>query len=143
MSRGHRKEDVEKAYQIQSRAGAIGFAQYGAVGLGLASIGHHFWPSFRRQTLPFKAFLVTIVSVYGLCIRAENALQTYEQETRLHESALRREARMDLARRGLVATETEIAKWKTERTQILAAEAEARARARAGQPTAAAPVSSQ
>lgn len=47
MSRGHRKEDVEKAYQIQSRAGAIGFAQYGAVGLGLASIGHHFWPSFR------------------------------------------------------------------------------------------------
>lgn len=47
MNRGHRKEDVEKAYQIQSRAGAIGFAQYGAVGLGLASIGHHFWPSFR------------------------------------------------------------------------------------------------
>lgn len=49
MNRGHRKEDVEKAYQIQSRAGAIGFAQYGAVGLGLASIGHHFWPSFRYE----------------------------------------------------------------------------------------------
>lgn len=83
------------------------------------------------------------VSVFGLCIRAENALQTYEQEQRLHESALRREARMDLARRGLVATETEIAKWKTERTQTLAAEAEARSRARAGQPTTTAPASSQ
>ncbi|KAI0829438.1 hypothetical protein BC628DRAFT_1417161 [Trametes gibbosa] len=126
MNRGHRKEDVEKAYQIQAEAGAIGAAQYGAVGLGLAAIGHYSWPAFRRQTLPFKAFLVTIVSVYGLCIRAEKALQTHEHEQRVHENAIRREARFDLARRGLVATETEIAKWKLEhaaaRTQAAVAE---------------------
>ncbi|KAH9853783.1 hypothetical protein C2E23DRAFT_776662 [Lenzites betulinus] len=126
MNRGHRREDVEKAYEIQARAGAIGAAQYGAVGLGLAAIGHHSWPAFRRQTLPFKAFLVTIVSVYGLCIRAEKALQAHEHEQRVHENAIRREARFDLARRGLVATETEIAKWKAEqaaaRAQAAAAE---------------------
>ncbi|KAI0637796.1 hypothetical protein C8Q77DRAFT_1205919 [Trametes polyzona] len=129
----HRREDVEKAYEVQATAGAIGAAQYGAVGLGLAALGHHYWPAFRRQTLPFKAFLVTIVSVYGLCIRAENALQAHEAQQRLHENALRREARLDLARRGLVATETEIAKWKVENA---AARAQAEA---AEQHTSAAP----
>ena len=55
------------------------------------------------------------VTVYGLVVHAENALQTYEAEQRQVESALRREARLDLARRGLVATETEIEKWKAEK----------------------------
>ena len=61
------------------------------------------------------------VSVFGLCIHAENALQAHELEQRLRENTLRREARLDLARRGLVATETEIAKWKEERARAAAA----------------------
>ena len=52
-----------------------------------------------------------------MCIHAENALQKFELQQRLHENSIRREARIDLARRGLVATETEIAKWKEERTR--------------------------
>ena len=88
MNRDRRKEEVEKAYQIQVEAGLRGAAQYGAVGLGLAAIAHHSWPAFRcvrlpgcprarradppglcaltsacsgrRQTLPFKAWLVCI-----------------------------------------------------------------------------------
>ena len=61
------------------------------------------------------------VAVFGLCIHAENALQAHELEQRLKENSLRREARIDLARRGLVATETEIAKWKEERARAAAA----------------------
>ncbi|KAI0676852.1 hypothetical protein C8Q78DRAFT_1073622 [Trametes maxima] len=117
MDSRRRKEELDKAYQIQAAAAVRGAAQYGAVGLGLAAIGHRYWPNFRRQTLPFKAFLVTIVSVFGLCIHAENALQSHELERRLAENKVRREARIDLARRGMVATETEIEKWKVARAQ--------------------------
>ncbi|KAI9001185.1 hypothetical protein BD414DRAFT_473886 [Trametes punicea] len=128
MDRGRRKEEVEKAYQIQAKAGVRGALQYGAVGTGLAAIGHYAWPAFRRQTLPFKAFLVSIVSVFGLCIHAESALQAHELEQRLRENTIRREARLDLARRGLVATETEIAKWKREHFAREQAEEETRTR---------------
>lgn len=64
------------------------------------------------------------VSVFGLCLRAESALQQHELEQRLRENSIRREARIDLARRGLVATETEIAKWKAERARAEEAAAE-------------------
>ncbi|CDO74060.1 hypothetical protein BN946_scf185043.g110 [Trametes cinnabarina] len=151
MNRVRRQEEVDRAYEVQAKAAIRGAAQYGAVGLGLAAIGHYSWPAFRRQTLPFKAWLVTIVSVFGLCIHAENALQSHELEQRRRENTIRREARLDLARRGLVATETEIAKWKEEHFAQKQAEAEAEARARtessaaAEQPatTASAPASEQ
>jgi hypothetical protein len=47
-------------------------------------------------------------------IGADNALLTHEAERRLTEHAIRREARIDLARRGLIGTETEIVKWRAE-----------------------------
>ena len=47
MNSERRKADVERAYRIQAEAGIRGFAQYGAVGLGLAAIAHHQWPTFR------------------------------------------------------------------------------------------------
>ena len=59
--------------------------------------------------------------MFGLCIHAERALQSHELEQRLRENTLRREARIDLARRGLVPTETEIKKWKEERARAEAA----------------------
>jgi hypothetical protein len=43
----------------------------------------------------------------------------YEREMRVTETALRKEARIDLARRGIVGTETEIAKWKAERQRAI------------------------
>jgi len=46
---------------------------------------------------------------------AESALQQHETVRRREENTIRREARLDLARRGLVATETEIANWKVEK----------------------------
>jgi hypothetical protein len=59
------------------------------------------------------------VAVTGLVFEAESALMTYEREMRVTETALRKEARMDLARRGLIGTESEIAKWKAERQSAL------------------------
>ena len=46
---------------------------------------------------------------------AESALQRYENARRREGNVIRREARLDLARRGLIATETEIANWKAEK----------------------------
>jgi hypothetical protein len=92
--------------------------------------------SVRRQTLALKGFLVTIcqsrlsrltqdckskspnfnfvVTIYGLVSGADTALLSHEHQQRLVENDLRREARLDLARRGLVATESQIMEWKDE-----------------------------
>ncbi|KAH9938389.1 uncharacterized protein B0H18DRAFT_12958 [Fomitopsis serialis] len=115
MDRATRKEDVERAYELQAKAGLQGAARATLLGTGLAVLGHYTWPTFRRQTLPFKGFLVTIFTVFGLVVGAENALLAHEAERRQTEGKIRKEARIDLARRGLVATETEIAKWKAQR----------------------------
>ena len=59
--------------------------------------------------------MLRTVTMFGLVIGADNALLSHERDRRIAETALRREARIDLARRGLVGTETEISKWKEER----------------------------
>jgi hypothetical protein len=59
--------------------------------------------------------LFCLATVFGLVLGAENALLAYEADKRLTENAIRKQARLDLARRGLVATETEIRKWREER----------------------------
>lgn len=51
----------------------------------------------------------------GLVFGAEHALLQYEAQRRVEENNLRRQARLELARDGLMPTETEIAKWKSGR----------------------------
>lgn len=63
--------------------------------------------------------LLLVVTMAGLVIGADSALLTHEAARRQSEHAIRREARIDLARRGLIGTETEIAKWRAERTRQL------------------------
>lgn len=58
-----------------------------------------------------------IVTIFGLVFGAESALLTHETMRRREEAVIRREARLDLARQGLVGTETEIAKWREARKQ--------------------------
>ncbi|PFH52871.1 hypothetical protein AMATHDRAFT_79543 [Amanita thiersii Skay4041] len=114
-SRSRQRDDVERAYLIQARAATEGAAQAMAAGLGLTILGHYTWPLFRRQTLAFKAFLVSACAIAGLTFGAENALLAHEAQRRREENLMRREARLDLARQGLVGTETEIARWKAAR----------------------------
>jgi len=54
------------------------------------------------------------VTIYGLISGADTALLSHENQQRLIENDLRREARIDLARRGMVPTESQIMKWKDE-----------------------------
>jgi len=65
-----------------------------------------------KQTLPLKVFLVTIAAVFGFTMSADHALVRFETHQRIEEAAIRKEARMELAKRGLVPTETEISKWR-------------------------------
>ncbi|KAF9569479.1 hypothetical protein CPC08DRAFT_601122, partial [Agrocybe pediades] len=109
------QEDVELAYQVQSKAAIAGAARTTAIGVGLAVMAHHLWPFFRRQTLAAKGFMVSGFTIVGLVFGAESALLEHENRRRREENNLRQQARLDLARRGIIATETEIAKWKEAR----------------------------
>jgi len=109
------REDIDRAYEIQSKAAIEGASRTMAIGSGLTVIAHHTWPAFRRQTLAFKGFVISAFTITGLVFGAESALQQHEAVRRREENVIRREARLDLARRGLVATETEIANWKAEK----------------------------
>jgi len=115
MTRTQQREDIDRAYEIQSRAAIEGATRTTAIGSGLVIIAHHTWPAFRRQTLAFKGFVISAFAISGLVFGAESALQQYENVRRREVNVIRREACLDLGRRGLVATETEIANWKAEK----------------------------
>lgn len=62
---------------------------------------------------------IIIVTMFGLVVTADNVLLKHEADRRLSENALRKEARIDLARRGVVSTETAIREWKEERKRAM------------------------
>jgi hypothetical protein len=57
-----------------------------------------------------------------MTIGADNHLLRYESHQRIEENDLRRQARNELAREGMIATETEIRKWKAKRLEKIAEE---------------------
>ncbi|KAG7097155.1 hypothetical protein E1B28_004533 [Marasmius oreades] len=120
-TRSRREEDANQAYDIQVKAGVQGAARASAVGIGLTIILHYTWPTFRRLRTPFKAFVVSGFAMAGLTFGAERALLAHESKRREEENALRRQARLELAQRGIIPTETEITKWRVEREQQMSA----------------------
>jgi hypothetical protein len=50
----------------------------------------------------------------GLVFEAERALTKYQAIKRREENAIRREAKIALAKQGLVGTESEISRWRDE-----------------------------
>jgi len=119
--RARRDEAIQRAFMVQVTEGSKAAAKMGALGLGVVTFGHYMSPMFRRQTLPFKAFLVTLFVTAGLVVGADNALLSHEAEFRQSESAIRRLAVMELSRQGIVPTETAITRWREERTRREAA----------------------
>ena len=71
--------------------------------------------SFNQVVRIIEVLIFSSVTIFGLVYYADKALLSHEKDLRVRETALRREARIDLAKRGLVGTETEIARWKEER----------------------------
>ncbi|KAI6035218.1 hypothetical protein F5J12DRAFT_710427 [Pisolithus orientalis] len=134
-------EEADRAYAIQVAAGtkvpsgpldltshgnsclpcAQSAAVYGVLGFGAVTIAHYTWPFFRHQTLAFKSFLVSTSMVFGLAIGADSALLSHEAERRRSENAVRRQAVLELSRRGMVPTETAIAKWRADKAQYSSA----------------------
>ncbi|KAG8218382.1 hypothetical protein J3R82DRAFT_4004 [Butyriboletus roseoflavus] len=115
--RARRDEAINRAYAVQVAEGSKAAALMGVFGLGVITLAHYRWPSFRRQTLQFKTFLVTMFATSGLVIGADNALLSHEAEFRQSENAIRRLAVMELSRQGLVPTESAIARWRDERAR--------------------------
>ncbi|MBW0525029.1 hypothetical protein O181_064744 [Austropuccinia psidii MF-1] len=106
--------DHEIAYKLQVKGatqGAIRWAIYSTI---LCGIGHVYWPFFRKQTLAFKGFVISSATMSGMVIWADHYLLKHEKYLRKADDIMRRQARKELAERGLIATETELNKWKQE-----------------------------
>ncbi|KAH8834098.1 hypothetical protein DL96DRAFT_1457164 [Flagelloscypha sp. PMI_526] len=118
MSSGSARErsqrNVDQAYEVQVAGGLEGMLKGGLFGVGATTLAHYGSPVFRRQTLAFKGFLVSVCVVTGMVFGAENALLDHEGVIRKNEALIRKRARLELARQGLIGTETEISKWKDE-----------------------------
>ncbi|KAJ7638666.1 hypothetical protein FB45DRAFT_1023440 [Roridomyces roridus] len=115
MSRIRTRTDVDEAYAVQTQSAIEGALHGGLLGVGSAIVAHYTWPFFRRQTFQFKGFLVCGCTLFGLVIGAERALLEYEAVRRWEENSIRKEARIELARRGIIPTETAISNWRAER----------------------------
>lgn len=63
---------------------------------------------------------------FGSVFGAENELQKYEESKRGYDNLIRSRAMRELGQRGILASETEINKWRKE---LIEAEYEARKRA--------------
>ncbi|KAK0555037.1 hypothetical protein OC845_000410 [Tilletia horrida] len=148
--RRHREDQVEHAYELQRDAAIKGAAIWTMLGGSGVIMSHYLFPGFRRQTLAFKAFLVsggmsieTLVvrpvsdchnadihvtncnnrnlrrappeaTIFGLVVGADTVLLNHESKERSEEHAIRNRARLELGRRGIVASESEIERWKEE-----------------------------
>ncbi|KAI8448742.1 hypothetical protein BY996DRAFT_367858 [Phakopsora pachyrhizi] len=83
----------------------------------LCGMGHLYWPFFRKQTLALKGFLVSSAAMSGMVIWADYYLLRHERYLRKADDMMRREARR--GERGIIATETELNKWKQQKIEIL------------------------
>jgi len=117
------KRDADEATWLQTKGGILGGLRWTGYGLAAITIAHFTIPVFRRQTLAIKGFLVTGFTCFGLVVGAETYLQAFERKQRSEENEVRRQARYELAKKGLIATETNIHKWRQEQASKIASAA--------------------
>lgn len=80
-------------------------------------MAHHLFPGFRRQTLALKGFITSGFVIFGFVVGADTVLLTHEGQQRSHENMVRTRARAELGKKGIVASEKEIERWKDEYIQ--------------------------
>ncbi|BFZ65032.1 Replication factor C, subunit RFC4 [Saitoella coloradoensis] len=72
------KEQEEAHYQAALKAGAKGGLIWTGVALAGCAVAHRYVPSFKKWTLPLKAFIVTSVGTAGVVIVGEKGSREYE-----------------------------------------------------------------
>ncbi|WVR08279.1 hypothetical protein IAU60_005326 [Kwoniella sp. DSM 27419] len=118
----HRREaHQQRAYEIQLAGGMKGAAWWTVYGSVACALAHYSWPTFSRQTLGLKAFLVSSATIFGLVVGADNDLLKYESHLREAENDIRRQARAELAMEGRIASESEIRRWREANDKKIAA----------------------
>ncbi|PWN52967.1 hypothetical protein IE53DRAFT_384555 [Violaceomyces palustris] len=110
----HREDQIESAYALQRDAAIRGAAIWTLIGASTCFMAHHLFPGFRRQTLALKGFLTSGATIFGFVVGADTVLLNYEGQQRSEENLVRNRARVELGRKGIVASEKEIEKWKEE-----------------------------
>ncbi|PWN44246.1 hypothetical protein IE81DRAFT_310758 [Ceraceosorus guamensis] len=112
--RKHREQQIQEAYKLQRDAAIRGASTYGLVGLATIFTAHHYYPKFRSQTLALKSFLLSGFAIFGFVVGADTQLLTHESSQRIEENMIRTRARTELGRKGILASEAEIEKWRQE-----------------------------
>ncbi|KNZ57647.1 uncharacterized protein VP01_2109g3 [Puccinia sorghi] len=120
----NKNEDHQIAYSLQVKGATEGGIRWAIYSTILCGMSHLYWPFFRKQTLAFKAFLVSSATMSGMVIWADYYLLRHEKKIRRADDMMRRQARKgktsfplsptNLGERGIIATETELDKWKQE-----------------------------
>ncbi|SPC64247.1 uncharacterized protein UHOD_05104 [Ustilago sp. UG-2017b] len=113
----HREEQIESAYELQRSAAMKGALLYTALGASSCFMAHHLFPGFRHQTLALKGFITSGFTIFGFVVGADTVLLSHESQQRSEENMVRSRARAELGKKGIVASEKEIEKWKDEYIQ--------------------------
>lgn len=98
---------------------------YTFLGASGTFLAHHLFPRFRSQTLAIKGFIVSGFTIFGIVVGADTVLLNHEGRQRSEESVIRNVARRELAKQGIMASETEIERWKARTRERLMKEREA------------------
>ena len=102
---------------MPKNAALKGAIMYTALGASTCFMAHHLFTGFRRQTLALKGFLTSGATIFGFVVGADTVLLSHESQERSGENLVRSRARMELGKKGIVASEKEIEKWKDEYIQ--------------------------
>ena len=51
MDRAGRRQEVDRAYELQARAAVAGAARFTGIGTGVVILGHYSWPLFRLEII--------------------------------------------------------------------------------------------
>lgn len=65
-----------------------------------------------------KGFLTSGATIFGFVVGADTVLLSHESQQRSEENMVRSRARAELGKKGIVASEKEIEKWKDEYIQL-------------------------
>lgn len=98
----------EEAHKRAVRGGIIGGAQYLVAGSVLGTIFHYSWNTFRRITIPGKAYLLTSFILVGVWVNADKEMVAYERAYAQSQSADRRAIYDEIFSRGSIPNESQV-----------------------------------